>query len=325
MPVLVSIIIPVYNVSQYVEACIGSVIRQDYPRLECIIVDDCSTDGSMLLAERAIKAYQGQHIVFRILRQPENRGLSEARNLALKHVAGDFVYLLDSDDEISEQCISQLVAVQERSDADVVVGSHRKVLADGTSADFVSRPSKTDIFMSCDVSWSLVACNKLVRTAFLQQHGLWFESGIYHEDILWTYQLLCHHARFDFSSAITYFYLERPSSITTNGQQQVIEKRYRSCLLVLDKMKQCLHETGEQSLGALLLLERTARMMSCMMYAAGEREKSYALFLYAKHQVLIPLKWLWRPSAFLLRQRLKLVYRLLPNKLGYGLVSAFSF
>ena len=95
-----SIIIPVYHVAPYIEDCLRSVMRQTYQgAMECLIVDDCGTDDSMAIAERTIATYEGP-IVFQVLHHERNRGLSAARNTGTLAAKGDYLYYLDSDDEI---------------------------------------------------------------------------------------------------------------------------------------------------------------------------------------------------------------------------------
>lgn len=107
----VSVIIPVYNVEPYIAACIQTVMRQTYQgELECILVDDCGTDNSMEIAEKLISDYQGP-IEFRILHHEHNRGLSAARNTGTAASKGDYIYFLDSDDEISPNCIELMANV----------------------------------------------------------------------------------------------------------------------------------------------------------------------------------------------------------------------
>lgn len=86
--VLVSIIIPVYNVAPYIEDCLRSVMRQTYAGpMECLIVDDCGTDESIHIAERLITEYNGP-IHFDILHHNHNRGLSAARNTGIENAVG---------------------------------------------------------------------------------------------------------------------------------------------------------------------------------------------------------------------------------------------
>ena len=96
----VSIIIPVYNVSLYIERCIKSVMSQTYQDIECILVNDATPDDSIAIAERLIADYNGT-IQFRILNHEHNKGQSTARNTGIDASTGDYLYFLDSDDEIT--------------------------------------------------------------------------------------------------------------------------------------------------------------------------------------------------------------------------------
>ena len=101
---LVSVIVPVYNVSPYLREAIDSVINQTYKELEIIIVDDGSTDGSGAICEE----YASSDSRIKLIHQ-SNRGLSGARNTGLECATGDFVAFVDSDDSISPVFIETLV------------------------------------------------------------------------------------------------------------------------------------------------------------------------------------------------------------------------
>lgn len=103
----ISIVVPVYNVSLYVERCVRSVMAQTYPVLECILVDDASPDDSIAKCEKLIAAYDGA-ISFVVLHHERNRGLSAARNTGTDAAQGDYIYYLDSDDEITPDCIEKV-------------------------------------------------------------------------------------------------------------------------------------------------------------------------------------------------------------------------
>ncbi len=117
---LISILIPVYNVEQYISRCICSVMAQTYTgRMECIIVDDYGTDGSISRAEQLMKDYKGS-IEFLILRHTHNRGLAAARNTAVAASNGEFVIHVDSDDWIEANMVEDLVRRQIETNADIV-------------------------------------------------------------------------------------------------------------------------------------------------------------------------------------------------------------
>lgn len=96
-----SIVIPVFNVAPYIADCLRSVMRQTYTgSMECLIVDDCGTDDSIAIAKQMIADYKGP-IRFQILHHEWNRGLSAARNTGTEAATGEYLYYLDSDDEIT--------------------------------------------------------------------------------------------------------------------------------------------------------------------------------------------------------------------------------
>lgn len=103
----VSIIIPIYNVASYIEECLRSVMLQTYQgKMERLMVDDCGTDDSIAIAEKMIANYSGP-IKFQIMHHEYNRGLSAARNIGTLQATGGYLYYLDSDDEITIDCIKK--------------------------------------------------------------------------------------------------------------------------------------------------------------------------------------------------------------------------
>lgn len=105
----VSVIIPVYSVEPYIERCIESVLRQTYRDLEVIIVDDCTPDRSIELAKNLINKVNCKDLDYKFIKHDINRGLSVARNTGIKAATGDYLFFMDSDDWISDDCISLMV------------------------------------------------------------------------------------------------------------------------------------------------------------------------------------------------------------------------
>ncbi|MBC1457751.1 glycosyltransferase family 2 protein [Listeria newyorkensis] len=111
----VSIIIPVYNIEKYLERCLDSVLAQSYTNLEVLVVDDGSTDQSLMLLER----YARQDARVSVI-QKANGGQASARNLALKQASGDYILMVDGDDYILPHLVAECVEVLE-SGVDIVV------------------------------------------------------------------------------------------------------------------------------------------------------------------------------------------------------------
>lgn len=120
----VSIIIPVYNASCFIEKCLASVKKQcQNISVECLLIDDCSTDNTLEVIKDFMHSYKGE-ISFRLFRQKTNNGPSEARNLGVINACGEYVFFLDSDDSLTDNCLSVLFSKAKKYDADYVQGTY---------------------------------------------------------------------------------------------------------------------------------------------------------------------------------------------------------
>ena len=231
---LVSVIIPVYKVEQYIEECVVSVINQTYPRLEIILVDDCGGDASIKIAENILKKSSRE---WKILSHDRNRGLSATRNTGVNAATGKFFYFLDSDDYISNKTISVLVDAIRFHKAHIVFGNGiTKLYEDGTTSqikDNAENLHEMDAFEAFLHEDSFVmACHRLIdRRAYLST-GIKFREGIVHEDDIWSFQLsrsslkVCSAPGQSF-----YYYRQRKGSIM--DADPFSEKRYNGALEVL--------------------------------------------------------------------------------------------
>lgn len=233
----VSIIIPVYKVEQYVAACINSVINQDYcGKIECIIVDDCGGDRSIDIVKESLASYSGT-IAFSILVHEHNAGLSAARNTGIRNASGDYLFFLDSDDEIPADAITRLCAPVLEQSLDVVVGEYA---FSGKSLDINVKIPRGTVLKGNDVlqsyerrDWPMTACNKLYRTGFLRGNELSFREGIIHEDELWSFKVACLADSLIAVDAPTYIYNIREGSITTANH---LRKSVPSLNIILEEM-----------------------------------------------------------------------------------------
>ena len=123
---LVSIGIPVYNVESFIEKCIVSVFNQSYQNLEILIIDDCGQDKSMDIVYRLQNNHPCGSFI-KVVKQPNNRGLGEARNAAIKSATGKYIFFLDSDDYIEPNTIELMLEEAEKNSSDVVLASMRCV------------------------------------------------------------------------------------------------------------------------------------------------------------------------------------------------------
>lgn len=229
----ISIIIPIYNVAPYVEECLQSVMSQTYTGdMECILVDDCGTDDSMEIAERALGEYRGP-IAFRILHHSHNRGLSAARNTGLSAATGDYLYFMDSDDTIIPECLEQMVSV-------LITYPQVDIVQAGaiSNCDFLDIETKGLPPYSDDRVWirktflqreiiPLTSWNKLISREFMAKYSLSFKEGLIHEDEMFNYLLAKHVRSIAFLRKNTYCYREmRPNGIMQSLKEENSDKAW---------------------------------------------------------------------------------------------------
>ena len=236
MKLLVSIIIPIYKVEPYIVRCIESTLCQTYRNLEVILVDDCSPDHSIELAKECIETSRfSNDITFIYLHHDSNRGLSAARNTGIKASKGEYVFFLDSDDEITPICIEKLITqVLKYPDVDIVQGN--TWCNDFKKQKWLDLSTKEFPEYSMDKQWinrqlinidynlidfiPVISCNKLIRRKTITDYGLWFKEGIVHEDEYWRLMSRNYIRSIAFCNDITYNYYVRENSIATSNQNK---------------------------------------------------------------------------------------------------------
>ncbi len=236
----VSVIIPVFNVEEYIEASFSSVLNQTYGDIECLLVDDCGNDRSMDIVERMVSEHPSAAI--RILHHPKNMGLSAARNTGLENSEGEYVFFLDSDDTITPNAIEEMVRLADEYGADVVdmnvsvFGGSYGVLRPYEKQGVLSSDQVTRMFLSNEVHVS--AWNKLIRKRFLTDNGIRFVAGLIYEDIPFTFTLCRNVKNYVIGCQYTYNYLIRKNSIISNPSNQAV--RYDSIVRIVRFFDDCI-------------------------------------------------------------------------------------
>lgn len=217
----VSIIIPVYHVEKYIERCVMSVLKQDYRPLEVVFVDDFSNDKSLDYAKRTISEYGESQIEFQFIKQSENRGQGIARNTGIESSTGDFLYFLDSDDQLCQNAISVMAAqLAQFPQSEIVHGKMiyddgREIIKktqdylDGNHCIRNNHYSPQDVFLDS-------ACDKLIKKKFIVSNDLFFKGGIIFEDTHWLERAIKKLQYISFVSAPTYIRFINPNSTMTS-------------------------------------------------------------------------------------------------------------
>lgn len=220
MESLVSVIIPIYNVADYMDAAIHSVCSQDYKNLEIILVDDGSEDG----AGGKCDAWLGRDPRIRVIHK-ENGGLSSARNAGLDAAGGKYIYFLDGDDTIEEKLISTAVGYMEQGE-DVVFFRYFLISSDGTkiparyeagryTLDTDEKRARflTDYILAGRLDWA--AWDKLYRRELIEKYNLRFADNniIFAEDLCFCLCYCTHAVNILSVDEFLYNYIQRPHSI----------------------------------------------------------------------------------------------------------------
>lgn len=211
---MISVIIPVYKVEKYLDKCVESVAGQTYSDLEIILVDDGSPDNCPAMCD----AWAEKDWRIKVIHKP-NGGLSSARNAGLAKASGEYVFFLDSDDTISENCIELLADAARHDDSDICIAN--VVRTDENGEQIKALPfdsdmllSKSDVFERIAQKGSsayVISCGRLYRRRLFD--GISFPEGRLNEDEFVYYRLFDRCSCVSVRKDAVYFYLSRQGSI----------------------------------------------------------------------------------------------------------------
>ena len=254
---LLSIVIPVYNVENYIQECIESILKIDEKNMEIIVIDDGSKDQSINI----VKTFDDSRI--RIIYQ-QNRGLSGARNTGLKSAKGKYIYFIDSDDFIQNQeAFIHMVEMAEKNELDCVIGNgyyywdvskKRKIYYEDKKPkesiisnieDYILDSLKNDYYQ--DMVW----LNIYKKDTLIQNH-MQFSEGHYHEDVDWTMKFLLTAKKIGFFDADFYMYRQREGSITKNNSIEKMLKLSEDKIYMAQKLYELSKDLKDKELKNIL-------------------------------------------------------------------------
>ncbi len=218
-PVL-TVVMPVYNVGDYLPEALDSVLGQTLTDLEVIAVDDGSTDGCLEI----LRAYERRDFRVRVLTQP-NAGQGVARNTGVAQARGEFLTFMDSDDTLPPDAYAAMVDGLRSSGSDFSVGNLRRLrhgeLHRMIWSRTVHRQDRTGVTIEefPAAMQDIIACNRMFRTAFWRDRIGDFRGGIAYEDHVPMLAAYVRAARFDVLQKVTYHWRIR-EDLTSTGQQK---------------------------------------------------------------------------------------------------------
>lgn len=215
---LISVIVPVYNVEQYLPSCLDSILGSTYTNWECLLVDDGSTDRSGIICDR----YAASDARFRVFHK-ENGGVSSARNKALENMNGEWLMFLDSDDEMTASAMQNLLTAAMNSGSDMSMGNY--VSVQSKRDDIHSNTYPTPRTMSFEDVLTLFfvyprgrfqgyLTNRIMKASVVRDNHLRFREDIYYkEDGLFLVQYLLYSKKdVPFITDVIYLYKIREGS-----------------------------------------------------------------------------------------------------------------
>ncbi len=214
---LISIIVPVYNVEQYIEQCVTSLINQTYEEIEIILVDDGSTDKSGRMCDELLKRDKRIKVIHK-----ENGGLSDARNIGIDNSAGRFISFVDSDDFVEETYINCLYDVIMFHDADIAVGAYyitsfrekkMEVNQEIFEKVYTSEEGILDLLYQKNMTSSAWA--KMYKRELFRE--IRFPLNKLHEDVPVVYNVFLKANKIAYIDKKIYYYFQRKGSIVNSS------------------------------------------------------------------------------------------------------------
>lgn len=208
----VSVIIPVHNVSCYIEKCARSLLEQTIGSIEFIFVDDCSTDDSISILENVIADYPERKNVTHIERQDRNRGQSYARNIGLKIASGEYIAYCDADDWVDARMYQVLYEEASSQKADICYCDYNIVHKDSIQCQHAvdcSGLDKVDFMKRYMTSGLTVVWNMIVRRDVYFRNNLKFPQNITYCEDFWLSVRLMHFAEKVIKVNSSFYYYNR--------------------------------------------------------------------------------------------------------------------
>lgn len=230
-----SIIIPVYNVAEFIKECLDSIFKVTGISFEVIIINDGSTDNSLKIISKYCKSIKNVKIITR-----KNKGLSATRNEGLTLACGDYVYFMDSDDFISPDVFVCLFKEGKARKADIIIGNVYQFNNEGIKEYSNNiRHNLTTNGTTVLSDHYLNHCSSVVwrcifRRKFLLLNNLFFLEDIYYEDIEWNPRALSAANIIYLSTKYFYYYRLRTGSIC---QSNYSKKKLNDAMFVLNEIK----------------------------------------------------------------------------------------
>ena len=212
----VSVIVPFYNVEEYIEKCLETLVSQTLEDIEIILVNDGSKDKSIEIVNKFLKMYPEKLVYL----EKENGGLSDARNYAINYAKGEYIAFLDSDDYIEKDMYEKMYELAKKENSDMVECNFYWEYPNKIKEDIgVTYNGKNEMLEKIRV----VAWNKLIKREILVNSKVYFPKGYRYEDVEFTYKLIPYIETVSFLKEPCVHYIQRQGSISNSQNERTKE------------------------------------------------------------------------------------------------------
>lgn len=295
---MISIILPVYNVEDYLRECLESLLAQTYKNFELIIINDGSTDNSLSI----INEYENKFEQIKIITQ-KNKGLSEARNAGYSSIKGKYTYFLDSDDFILEETFENLISLAEDNQLDLVkfdAYSFTEKNLDFKMTNYSSKKylqenkvyNRNEYLKAIEKNFMPAVWMYLIKTEIIKNNDLAFKKDLLHEDEIFTVQLLKYCNRIMYDSNQYFRRRYRKNSIMTGNITKNI-KSTQAKLQIIKIFKDLMDMSPDDKLYNQFVKMRQNEIFTVLFFERNGKVKPYLKF-FREYDLAINLRTAFR-------------------------------
>ncbi|MGG7145257.1 glycosyltransferase family 2 protein [Clostridium butyricum] len=236
---MISLILPVYNVEEYIKECLESILCQTYKDYQLIVVDDGSTDKSLDIVYSFEKKFKNINIL-----KQRNKGVSEARNLALDYVKGEYILYIDSDDFLDKEMLQVLLTKAEEYKSDVTICEYYLYYSNNLDNRNIIQHydvDETKVYESKQVLNYMLEdilqgqlWHKLFRTNLLKSIDIKFAPGRYIQDIFPVFKAIANSNRIVFVKKPLYYYRQRETSTVHKKNIKIADDFYFAAMSIMN-------------------------------------------------------------------------------------------
>lgn len=279
----VSILVPIYNVGNYIERCAVSLFEQTYKDIEYIFVDDKGTDSSIEILKTVIAKYPERADDVKIIDHVVNRGLAVARNTAIDNAAGDFIIHVDSDDFIEKDLVERCVSCQKSTSADIVLFGFNHLLSDRSYIELQEVPDSKEEYINRLIlrETAVCVCGAMYKKSLYLDNGINAIEGLNMGEDYVTKPRLAYFADKIVSLNVPlYNYVHyNESSYTNTCNAKTVENLYRA----LEILTAFFAERGDRTYSESLLKADTLQTILLIKLWSSTKSKKSDLDLISRH------------------------------------------